>query len=425
LPPGIIDKLEEHEGTIDRLLDMTHKEIGELVHNSKFGSKILSLCQKFPHIDIDASVQPITRGILRVTLDITVAFEWTQRYSGSTESWWIWVEDNESEYIYHSEYFAIQAKQKDQPHTLTFTIPVREPLPPQYVVCAVSDRWVGSDIRVPVSFQHLILPDRHPPHTELLDLNPLPREALNNPLFERLFKFTHFNPLQTQIFHVLYHTDTNVLVGSPTGSGKTVTAELAILRMLNCSGQGAKAVYVAPLKALARERLKDWRKKFGEALGLSVLELTGDVTPDTMALKRADIIVTTPEKWDGISRGWKDRSYVTCVKVMIIDEIHLLGEERGPVLEVIVSRMKYISAHTGAHIRVLGLSTALANPRDLADWLGIGEVGVYNFRPSVRPVPLTIYIQGFPGKHYCPRMATMNKCGNVHVPVLGWVVADR
>ena len=83
---------------------------------------------------------------------------------------------------------------------------------------------------------------------------------------------------------------------------------------------------------------------------------------------------------------------------MILDEIHLLGEERGPVLEVIVSRMRFISSHTKSPIRFVGLSTALANARDLGDWLGISNsVGVYNFRPSVRPVPMSIYIQGFPG----------------------------
>ena len=35
--------------------------------------------------------------------------------------------------------------------------------------------------------------------------------------------------------------------------------------------------------------------------------------------------------------------------------------------------------------------------------------GLFNFKPSVRPVPLECHIQGFPGKFYCPRMATMNK----------------
>jgi activating signal cointegrator complex subunit 3 len=96
--------------------------------------------------------------------------------------------------------------------------------------------------------------------------------------------------------------------------------------------------------------------------------------------------------------------------LIIIDEIHLLGEDRGPVLEVIVSRTNFISQHTKRNLRVVGLSTALANARDLADWLGIkGFQGLFNFRPSVRPVPIQVHIQGFPGKHYCPRMATMNK----------------
>jgi activating signal cointegrator complex subunit 3 len=144
-------------------------------------------------------------------------------------------------------------------------------------------------------------------------------------------------------------------------------------------------------------------------VNLRVIELTGDVTPDMDELKSAHILIVTPEKWDSISRGWQKRDYVTKVELVIIDEIHLLGVDRGPVLEVIVSRMRFISTQTAVPIRFIGLSTALANPRDLADWLGIGDIGVYNFRPSVRPIPMTIHIQGFPGKHYCPRMATMNK----------------
>jgi len=53
---------------------------------------------------------------------------------------------------------------------------------------------------------------------------------------------------------------------------------------------------------------------------------------------------------------------------------YLAGNDRGPVLEVIVSRTNFISSHTERPVRVVGLSTALANARDLADWLGIKQV---------------------------------------------------
>jgi activating signal cointegrator complex subunit 3 len=253
-----------------------------------------------------------------------------------------------------------------------------------------------------------MLPELHPPHTKLLDLHPMPVTALHNPAAQSMYRFPFFNPIQTQAFHVLYHTDENVLLGAPTGSGKTVVAEIAIHRLMAVYPE-KKVVYIAPMKALTRERIEEWSgpKSFAGKMGKLVLELTGDSSPDARALQTADIIVTTPEKWDGISRNWRQRGYVQQVGLVIIDEIHLLGQDRGPVLEAVVSRMRYISAHTESTIRVIGLSTALANAHDLADWLGIEKTGLFNFHPTVRPVPLTIHISGFPGKHYCPRMATM------------------
>jgi activating signal cointegrator complex subunit 3 len=260
-----------------------------------------------------------------------------------------------------------------------------------------------------MQLEDLILPNQVPPHTELLDLQPLPITALMNKEYESLFPFTHFNPIQTQTFFIMYHTDENALIGAPTGSGKTIIAEIAMLKLFR-DRPGLKVVYIAPLKALVRERMKDWGSKFVDKLGKKLVELTGDYTPDMYSLQIADIVTTTPEKWDGISRNWKNRKYVKEVGLMIIDEIHLLGEERGPILEVIVSRMRYISSQTNTPIRVIGLSTALANADDLADWLGIDpNLGLFNFRPSVRPVPLEVHIQGYQGRHYCPRMALMNK----------------
>ena len=55
--------------------------------------------------------------------------------------------------------------------------------------------------------------------------------------------------------------------------------------------------------------------------------------------------------------------------------------------------MRYIAAGADSSVRFVGLSTALANAADLAAWLGIGPRGLFNFRPSVRPVPLEVHIQ--------------------------------
>jgi antiviral helicase SLH1 len=140
--------------------------------------------------------------------------------------------------------------------------------------------------------------------------------------------------------------------------------------------------------------------------------MAGDNTPDTRTIRDANIIVTTPEKWDGISRSWQTRDYVRRVSLVIIDEIHLLAGDRGPVLEIIVSRMNYIGRSTKNPIRILGMSTACANAQDLADWLSIDRRGpnLFNFRHSVRPVPLSIFIDGFPEtKGFCPLMQSMNR----------------
>lgn len=407
---SVLRNIEEKDMNLDRILDLGPKDLGMMVHNPKVGTQVHQCARQIPSLVVVPSIQPITRTVLKVQLAITADFSWNNAVHKGTEAFWIWVEDPNSDEIYHYEYFILNKRQvvKKETQNLVFTIPISEPLPPQYIVRIDSDYWLGSEQRIPLMFQHLILPQRHLPHTELLDLQPLPKSALGDVMYEMLYNFSHFNPIQTQIFHTLYHTDHNLLLGAPTGSGKTIAAEIAMFRVFNIAPE-SKIVYIAPLKALVRERIGDWKVRLQEKLGKKVTELTGDVTPDFREITNADVIVTTPEKWDGISRSWHTRGYVKEVSLIVIDEIHLLGEGRGPVLEVIVSRANYISSYTNRKVRILGLSTALANARDLADWLGIGELGLYNFKPAVRPVPLEVHVSGFPGKHYCPRMALMNK----------------
>ena len=412
LPAAVLRQLDEKGSTasVKSLRDMESMEIGSLVHNQKMGSVIGKLLDNFPTLSVEAEIAPLNRDVLRVKLFLTPDFRWNDRHHGKSESYWVWVENSETSEIYHHEYFILSRRKLYDDHELNFTIPLSDPLPSQIYVRAVSDRWLGAETVTPVSFQHLIRPDTESVYTDLLTLQPLPIKALKNPLLEEIYgqRFQFFNPMQTQLFHCMYHTDTNVLLGSPTGSGKTVAAELAMWWAFR-EKPGSKVVYIAPMKALVRERVQDWQKRLTRQMGLKLVELTGDNTPDTRTIRDADIIITTPEKWDGISRSWQTRSYVQQVSLVIIDEIHLLGGDRGPILEIIVSRMNYIASQKKGSVRLVGMSTACANAMDLANWLGVKE-GLFNFRHSVRPVPLEIYIDGFPEQRgFCPLMQSMNR----------------
>jgi antiviral helicase SLH1 len=417
LPQPVLRNLDEKTpaSNIESMREMEPAEIGNLVHNHSAGTTISKLLDNFPTITVEAEIAPLNRDVLRMRLFLYPEFKWNDRHHGTSESYWVWVEHSETSEIYHHEYFILGRKKLHDSHELNFTIPLSDPLPAQIYVRVVSDRWFGAETVHPVSFQHLIRPDTESLYTDLLDLQPLPITALKNPLLEEIYgaRFHYFNPMQTQIFHTLYHTSNNVLLGSPTGSGKTIAAELAMWWAFR-ERPGSKVVYIAPMKALVRERVKDWRARLTHQMGLKLVELTGDNTPDTRTIRDADIIITTPEKWDGISRSWQTRGYVRQVSLVIIDEIHLLGGDRGPILEIIVSRMNYIASQSeSGSIRLVGMSTACANASDLGNWLGVkpgNNQGLFNFRHSVRPVPLEIYIDGFPEQRgFCPLMQSMNR----------------
>ncbi|EOY19725.1 U5 small nuclear ribonucleoprotein helicase, putative isoform 2 [Theobroma cacao] len=411
IPNEILMKLEKKDLAWDRYYDLSSQEIGELIRFQKMGRTLHRFIHQFPKLNLAAHVQPITRTVLRVELTITPDFQWEDKVHGYVEPFWVIVEDNDGEYVLHHEYFLLKKQYIDEDHTLNFTVPIYEPLPPQYFIRVVSDKWLGSQTILPVSFRHLILPEKYPPPTELLDLQPLPVTALRNPSYEALYQdFKHFNPVQTQVFTVLYNTDDNVLVAAPTGSGKTICAEFAILRNHQKGPDSImRVVYIAPLEAIAKERYRDWEKKFGRGLGMRVVELTGETSMDLKLLEKGQIVISTPEKWDALSRRWKQRKYVQQVSVFIVDELHLIGGQGGPVLEVIVSRMRYIASQVENKIRIVALSTSLANAKDLGEWIGATSHGLFNFPPGVRPVPLEIHIQGVDIANFEARMQAMTK----------------
>ncbi|MBI2144207.1 DEAD/DEAH box helicase [Candidatus Woesearchaeota archaeon] len=163
----------------------------------------------------------------------------------------------------------------------------------------------------------------------------------------------------------------NLLVCTPTASGKTLIAELAaISAILNKKG---KAVYVVPLKALATEKYNDFRKRYGSFVKVALS--IGDFDSSDAYLADHDLIICTAEKLDSLIRH--RAPWVRMVAVVVIDEIHLLNDPgRGPTLEILITMLRQLLQKA----QFIGLSATIGNPEELAEWLW-AELVIDDWRP--------------------------------------------
>lgn len=163
----------------------------------------------------------------------------------------------------------------------------------------------------------------------------------------------------------------NLLAAIPTASGKTLLAELAMLKSILAGG---KALYIVPLRALASEKFKRFQE-FSE-LGIKVGISTGDYDQRDEGLGVNDIIVATSEKTDSLLRN--DTSWMQEISVLVADEVHLIDSaDRGPTLEVTLAKLRKMNPSC----QILALSATVGNADELADWLE-AELVVSEWRPT-------------------------------------------
>ena len=213
----------------------------------------------------------------------------------------------------------------------------------------------------------------------------------------------YFNQIQSKVLQTALYTDENLLICAPTSSGKTNIALLTILRLISkyrdentgtINLNKFKIIYIAPMKALVKETVGNFSQRLSN-YNINVRELSGDVNLSKYEINNTNIIVTTPEKYDIITRKSGDRTFSDKVQLIIIDEIHLLHDTRGAVIESIIARTIMNSEHNKENeVRLVALSATLPNYNDIADFCHVNKKkGLFYFDTSFRPIPLSqIYI---------------------------------
>jgi len=180
---------------------------------------------------------------------------------------------------------------------------------------------------------------------------------------------SRLNPVQEEAITKGLLEGKSLVISAPTGSGKTLCAELAALGTVKT---GKKTVIVSPLRALATEHAETFRE-LHESTALSI----GDYDTDDPKLRDYDIISCSYEKFDSLLRH--NIPWLREVGLLVVDEIHEIDSDRGPTLEVLIARIK----HLLPNVQVLALSATIPNAYELATWLDAGLV-----ESTYRAVPL-------------------------------------
>ncbi|GAA5973379.1 hypothetical protein JCM11641_003101 [Rhodosporidiobolus odoratus] len=392
LPTDLIYNIERwaDEVPIAEIATMSPSDFGSLVHqNERLGTFAVRAAKQLPSLEISSSLQPLAHDLLRIRLELRKAFEWSEKHHGSIEAFWVWVEDDENLSILSL------ARVLVRPHTgvaqLQFTIPVTT-APKGLYVRAISDRWIGAEEEYYVDLDGLVLPPPPPPHLPLLDLPLLSaHDAFSkHPRLQQLYSKEHstFDPVQTQAFHAVFHTASNVLLCTPSAPSRGTLLELAIWRTL-AANPSARILFLTPRKALARQVSIRLHNAFTCTADVPVLSIHRAEDLDSLAYSSPCIAVSSPLPI--LRRFETQTSLVDQLDLIVAHDLHALDAS----YELVLSRLRW--AHPAT--RIVGSSASLADPASLAGWLDVPEHARYSFSPATRTSALTTNFQPFSTPH--------------------------
>lgn len=194
-------------------------------------------------------------------------------------------------------------------------------------------------------------------------------------LLEKIKKINNidFNEMQKEALNE-NNCNNNIVVSSPTTSGKTIVAETYLLNTI--LNKKKRAIFVSPLKALTSEHYNGFKKKYEKELDLKIGISTGDLDSSSKYLENYQILFLTFEKLDSLIRH--KVSWLHTIGLIVIDEIHNLDTDRGAILETtIVELMQIIK-----NIQIIGLSATIPNANEIAKWLN-AKLIYSEYRPVI------------------------------------------
>lgn len=206
------------------------------------------------------------------------------------------------------------------------------------------------------------------------------------------YGFPHFNRVQSRVFEV-HDRDCNCVIAAPTGVGKTVCAEMFMAHEVR--SRGGKAIYLAPLRALAKEKIDEWTSEGSVFAGLNIAICTGDyrlTESRRKELEEADVIVMTSEMLSSRCRNMdsEKNEFLKDCGTLVVDESHLLTVPgRGDHLEVGLMKFSKVARDP----RIVFLSATMPNVDEIANWVACSLVkkDTYLIVSDYRPCPLDIH----------------------------------
>lgn len=216
--------------SVAELGNMSATALGELVHmNERHGAAILNAAKQFPSVIMNYNLRPIGFDVLKISVTVSRAFNWSSKVHGSAEPFWLWVEDHDGVNILQLSHLVFRQATEHLDIDFVISIPNGQP-PPTVTIRFVSDRWMGAEDEISIPLDTLVMPVSSSSHTPRLDLPFLPLSVLRNEALERFVsnRLHGLTALQTQFFWSVMQTRLHALICAPTGSGKTTIGHLLV-----------------------------------------------------------------------------------------------------------------------------------------------------------------------------------------------------